>query len=132
MLERQSDERADGRPGDEAPGDEGRDAGGRDAAGGPARFDFGRVWRFAAYALLAAAAGLIFLRRPDAAFLFAGLGAAAWYLNVRTTLIRKHDLVKVGGRNWRPRREVEAEAAEDEGEDEGEDDEDVNREDARR
>ncbi len=78
-----------------------------------ARFDFGRVWRVAAYALLAAAVALIFLRRFEAAFLVAGLGAAAWFLNVRATLIRKHDLVKVGGRDWRPRREVKEDVEED-------------------
>jgi hypothetical protein len=78
-----------------------------------ARFDFGRIWRFAAYALLAAAAVLLFLRRFEAAFLVAGLGAAAWFLHVRTTLIRKHDLVKVGGRDWRPRREVKEDVEED-------------------
>ncbi len=80
----------------------------------PARFDLGRVCRAAAYALFAAAAVLLLLQRFEAAFLAAGLGAAAWFLNVRTTLIRKHDLVKVGGRNWRPRREVDAESVEDE------------------
>jgi hypothetical protein len=84
-----------------------------EASGDGARFDFGRVWRVAAYALLAAAAVLLFLSRFEAAFLVAGLGAAAWFLNVRTTLIRKHDLVKVGGRDWRPRREVEDEVEED-------------------
>ena len=35
------------------------------------------------------------------------IGAAAWFLGMRTALIRKHDVVKVGGRNWRPRHEVE-------------------------
>jgi hypothetical protein len=75
-------------------------------------FDFGRVWRVAAYALLAAAAVLIVLRRFDAAFLVGALGAVAWFVGVRAGLIRKHDLVKVVGRNWRPRREVEKEEAE--------------------
>lgn len=78
-----------------------------------ARFDFGRVFRVAAWLLFAAALLLIYLGHPEAAFLVAALGAAAWFLGVRTTLIRKHDLVKVGGRNWRPRREVEEEAGED-------------------
>ncbi|MFN2416778.1 MAG: hypothetical protein ABR603_16700 [Pyrinomonadaceae bacterium] len=74
-------------------------------------FDYGRVWRVAAYALFAAAAVLLVLRRFEAAFLFGVLGAAAWFVNVRASLIRKHDLVKVGGRNYRPRREVEKEEA---------------------
>ena len=75
-------------------------------------FDFRRVWRVAAYALFAAAAVLLALRRFEAAFLVGALGAAAWFVNVRAGLIRKHDLVKVGGRNYRPRREVEQEEAE--------------------
>jgi hypothetical protein len=75
------------------------------------------VLRLAAYGLFAAAAALLYLRRPQAAFLVAVLAASAWFLNVRAGLIRKHDLVKVGRRDWRPRGEVEAEAeaeAEDE------------------
>ncbi|MET0626813.1 MAG: hypothetical protein ABW250_28020 [Pyrinomonadaceae bacterium] len=75
------------------------------------RSDFGRVWRVAAYVLFAAAAVLLLLRRFEAAFAVAALGGAAWFVNVRTGLVRKHDLVKVGGRNWRPRREVEKEEA---------------------
>jgi hypothetical protein len=110
-LERRTDER----PAEEPVGPAGpigeESGGGRDTA--DARFDFGRVWRVAACALLAAAAVLLFLRRFEAAFFVAGLGAAAWFLNVRTALIRKHDLVKVGGRDWRPRREVEEAAEED-------------------
>jgi hypothetical protein len=87
-------------------GGEGR-AGG--AGGAPARFERGRVFRAAAWLLFAAAAVLLYLGRPEAAFLLAAFGAAAWFLGVRTALIRKHDLVKVGARNWRPRREVEEE-----------------------
>ncbi len=75
-------------------------------------FDFGRVWRGAAYVLFAAAFALILLRRFEAAFAVGALGAAAWFVNVRNNVIRKHDLVKAGGRNWRPRREVEREEAE--------------------
>ncbi len=82
-------------------------------------FDFGRVWRIAAYALLAAAGVLLALRHFEAAFAVGALGAAAWFVNVRTSLIRKHDLVKVGGRNWRPRREVEREEAEAAAEEDG-------------
>jgi len=93
--------------------------GGRDAGSAKARagFHLGRVFQVAAYALLLTAAVLLYLRRPEAAFLAAGFGAALWFLNVRATLIRKHDLVKVGGRNYRPRSEVEADAGEDSGED---------------
>ena len=93
-----------------AKGDDERDGG---AAKEGAGFDLARVLRVAAYVLLAGAAVLIFLRRPEVAFLVAALGASAWFLSVRTSLIRKHDLVKVGGRNWRPRREVAEEAAEE-------------------
>ena len=76
--------------------------------------DFARVWRLLAYALLAATLGLIYLRRNEAAFVTAALGASAWFLNVRTAVKRKHDLVKDGARNWRPRAEVEARYAEEE------------------
>ena len=96
-----------------------RDAAAEDAPPEPARFDYCRLWRVAAVALLAAAAALIYLGYNGAAFFVAGLGASAWFLNVRATLIRKHDLVKVGGRNWRPRREVERESEEEEGRGEG-------------
>jgi uncharacterized membrane protein len=73
------------------------------------RFNFAPVFRAAAFLLLASAPVLIYLGRTEAAFLVAALGAAAWFLSVRIGLIRKHDLVKVGGRDWRPRREVEEE-----------------------
>lgn len=100
-------------------GDEEEFAGGGSHAAAPAKragLDYGRVWRVVAFALVAAAAALVFLGHNGAAFFVAGLGASAWFLNVRATLIRKHDLVKVGGRNWRPRREVERESeAEEEG-----------------
>ena len=69
-------------------------------------FDVARAWRLAAYALLAGAAALLFLRRPEAAFFTAALGVAAWFLNVRVVLKHKHDLVRDGARNWRPRRDV--------------------------
>jgi hypothetical protein len=82
-------------------------------AGAAARFNFGHVFRVAAWLLFTATLVLLYLRHPEVAFLMATLGAAAWFLGVRTTLIRKHDLVKVGGRNWRPRREVEADGGED-------------------
>ena len=97
------------------PSDEDRAGGVRcaGAEGVSARFDRGRVFRVAAWLLFAAAPLLLYFGRAEAAFLVASLGAAAWFLGVRTALIRKHDLVKVGGRNWRPRREVEEEAAGD-------------------
>ena len=70
--------------------------------------DFARVWRLLAYALLAAALVLLYLRHNDMAFITAALSASAWFLNVRAAVKRKHDLVKDGPRNWRPRAEVEA------------------------
>ena len=79
-----------------------------------AGFDFARVWRVAAYALVAATLALLYLRHTEAAFVTAALGASAWFLNMRTGIKRKHDLVKDGPRNWRPRAEVEARDAEEE------------------
>ena len=76
-----------------------------------AGFDFARAWRLVAYALLAATLVLLYLRRNEAAFVTAALAASAWFLNVRTAVKRKHDLVRDGARNWRPRAEVEARAA---------------------
>ncbi|HWS89451.1 MAG TPA: hypothetical protein VN282_20935 [Pyrinomonadaceae bacterium] len=73
-----------------------------------AGFDFARVWRVAAYALAAATLPLLYLRHVEAAFVTAALAASAWFLNMRTGIKRKHDLVKDGPRNWRPRAEVEA------------------------
>lgn len=119
MSERRTDEATDAAAGGEAPGDV---APGEGAAGAGSRFRLAQALKPAAYALLAAAAVLIILGRPEAAFLAAGLGASAWFLHVRDALIRKHDLVKVGGRNWRPRREVERESAADDGDGEEEED----------
>ena len=79
-----------------------------------AGFDFARVWRVAAYALVAATLALLYLRHTEAAFVTAALGASAWFLNMRTGIKRKHDLVKDGARNWRPRAEVEARRMEEE------------------
>ena len=79
-----------------------------------AGFDFARVWRVAAYALVAATLALLYLRHTEAAFVTAALGASAWFLNMRTSIKRKHDLVKDGARNWRPRAEVEARRAQEE------------------
>ena len=72
-----------------------------------AGFDYARMWRVLAYALAAAALALLYLRRNDLAFFAGVLGASAWFLNVRTAVKHKHDLVKDGPRNWRPRAEVE-------------------------
>jgi len=77
-------------------------------------FDFARLWRALAYALVAAALVLLYLRRNDFAFFAGALGLSAWFLNVRPAVKRKHDLVKDGARNWRPRSEVEKRQAEEE------------------
>jgi hypothetical protein len=79
-----------------------------------AGFDFARAWRLLAYALTAATLALLYLRHDGAAFVTAALAASAWFLNVRTAVKRKHDLVKDGPRNWRPRAEVEARRASEE------------------
>jgi hypothetical protein len=79
-----------------------------------AGFDFGRAWRLLAYALLAATLVLLYLRHNDWAFVTAALGVSSWFLNVKAGLRRKHDLVRDGARNWRPRAEVEARYAEEE------------------
>jgi hypothetical protein len=70
-------------------------------------FDYARMWRILAYALVAAALVLLYLRRHDLAFFAGVLGVSAWFLHVRTAVKHKHDLVKDGPRNWRPRAEVE-------------------------
>ncbi|HEX8149621.1 MAG TPA: hypothetical protein VF591_20755 [Pyrinomonadaceae bacterium] len=79
-----------------------------------AGFDFARAWRLLAYALGAATLALLYLRHTDLAFVTAALGASAWFLNVRTGIKRKHDLVKDGARNWRPRADVEKESEREE------------------
>lgn len=79
-----------------------------------AGFDFARLWRLLAYALLAATLALLYLRHTDLAFVTAALGVSAWFLNVKADIKRKHDLVRDGARNWRPRAEVEARQAEEE------------------
>ena len=93
------------RPGEESGGtvrvESARDGGATDARRG--RFDFERGWMAVAAVLLVAAAVLLYLARPNAAFVVAALGVSAWFLNVRNGLKRKHDLVKRGGRNWEPR-----------------------------
>ena len=79
-----------------------------------AGFDTTRAWRVLAYALLAATLGLLYLRHYDMAFVTAALAASAWFLNVRAAVKRKHDLVKDGARNWRPRADVEKESEREE------------------
>jgi hypothetical protein len=78
--------------------------------------DFARLLRVVAYVLAAVAAALLYVRRTDLAFFAAALGASAWFLNVRAGIKRKHDLVKDGARNWRPRAEVEERDTEDDDE----------------
>lgn len=73
------------------------------------RFVFEQAWMVAACALLIAAALLLYLDYPNAAFVTAALGASAWFLNMRTNLKRKHKLVRQGGRNWAPRDDDEGE-----------------------
>ena len=79
-----------------------------------AGFDYARMWRVLAYALVAAALALLYLRRTDLAFFAGVLGVSAWFLNVRMAVKHKHDLVKDGPRNWRPRGELEQRRAEEE------------------
>ena len=66
-----------------------------------------RLWLAVSIALLAAAAVLLWLGRTNAAFVAAALGACAWFFDVRMGLKRRHDLVKLSGRNWVPREELE-------------------------
>ena len=101
-------ERETGRSGD--------GGGGVGAAKKGAGLDFARAWRVVAYVLIAAAAAFLYLRRADLAFFAVVLGASAWFLNVRAGIKLKHDLVKDGARNWRPRGEVEARDAEEDAE----------------
>lgn len=99
-------------PGARRPGEASDEGAGRSEAGGGARgegaaargrFEFERAWVVAACLLLFAAATLLYLGRAEAAFVTAALGVSAWFLDIRKRIIRKHDLVKRGGRNWEPR-----------------------------
>ena len=83
---------------------------------GKGGFEFARAWKLLAGAFAAATPALLYLRHTEAAFVTAALAASAWFLNLRTGIKRRHDLVKDGPRNWRPRAEVEA--REEEGEEE--------------
>ena len=80
--------------------------------GGAARGDFNlfrQPWLVVACLLLVAAAALLLLSHADAAFVCAALGVSAWFWNVRGELKRKHDLKKLGGRNWVQRGDDEEE-----------------------
>ena len=66
-----------------------------------------RLWLFVSIALLAAACVLFLLAYTNSAFVAAALGLCAWFFQMRTNLKRKHDLVKLSGRNWVPRSELE-------------------------
>jgi N6-adenosine-specific RNA methylase IME4 len=66
-----------------------------------------RLWLVVSIALLASAGVLLWLAYTNAAFVAAALGVCAWFFDVRMNLKRKHDLVKLSGRNWVPRDELE-------------------------
>lgn len=61
---------------------------------------FRQPWLVVACLLLVASVVLLLLSRADAAFVCAALGVSAWFWNMRAGLKRKHDLVKLSGRNW--------------------------------
>jgi hypothetical protein len=66
-----------------------------------------RFWLVVSVALLASAAVLLWLGYSSAAFVAAALGVCGWFFDVRMGLKRRHDLVKLSGRNWVPRDELE-------------------------
>jgi hypothetical protein len=66
-----------------------------------------RLWLVVSITLLAAAAVLLWLAYTNASFVLTALGVSAWFLDLRMSLKRKHDLVKLSGRNWVPRGEIE-------------------------
>lgn len=80
-----------------------------------------RLWLVVSIALLASAGVLLLLGYSNAAFVAAALGVCAWFFDVRMGLKRRHDLVKLSGRNWVPRDELERFDEED---GEGEEDKD--------
>jgi hypothetical protein len=61
---------------------------------------FRQPWLVVACLLLAASVTLLLLSHDDAAFVCAALGVSAWFWNVREGLRRKHNLVRLSGRNW--------------------------------
>jgi hypothetical protein len=75
-----------------------------------------RLWLVVSIALLVAAGVLLWLAYTSAAFVAAVLGVCAWFFNMRMNLKRRHDLVRLSGRNWVPRGELEKleDGAEDE------------------
>lgn len=80
---------------------------GREGVGRPRGLLRGRQWLVACVALLAAAGVLLWLALPNAAFVLGSLGVSAWFFDERMRLKRKHDLVRLGGRNWVPRSEMD-------------------------
>jgi N6-adenosine-specific RNA methylase IME4 len=66
-----------------------------------------RLWLIVSIALLASAGVLLWLAYTNAAFVLAVLGVSAWFFDVRMGLKRRHDLVKLSGRNWVPRSELD-------------------------
>jgi Flp pilus assembly protein TadB len=106
-VSRQTDEQPAGGSGKAGRGDNMRSEGAtpsdRRATPSGARFVFEQAWMVVACSLLIASAVILYLGHPSAAFVAAALGVSAWFLNVRTNLKRKHNLVKQGRRNWEPR-----------------------------
>ncbi|HVF45674.1 MAG TPA: hypothetical protein VM936_21790 [Pyrinomonadaceae bacterium] len=80
---------------------------GRTESRAESNFTRERLWLVVSLALLASAAVLLWLGRTSAAFVLAALSVCAWFLDVRMGLKRRHDLVKLSGRNWVPRGEIE-------------------------
>lgn len=70
---------------------------------------FKQPWLAVACLLLAASVTLLLLSHDDAAFVCAALGVSAWFWNVREGLRRKHNLVRLSGRNWVQRGDEEDE-----------------------
>jgi hypothetical protein len=66
-----------------------------------------RRWLVVCVALLAAACVLLWFEYPNAAFVAGSLGVSAWFFDERMRLKRRHDLVKLSGRNWVPRGEMD-------------------------
>jgi Flp pilus assembly protein TadB len=66
-----------------------------------------RLWLVVSIALLVSAGVLFWLAYTNVAFVAAALGISAWFFDVRMGLKRRHDLVKLSGRNWVPRGELE-------------------------
>ena len=66
-----------------------------------------RLWLVVSIALLAAAAVTLWLAHVNAAFVLAALGLCAWFFDLRMGLKRRHDLVRLSGRNWVPRSRLE-------------------------